>query len=108
MSALDIRGLSKTFSGHVVPNGVDLTVKAGEVHAVVGQNGSGKSTPIKILDGYHSPDRGATASVLGRELERSEEHTSELQSLMRNPYALFCLTKKVICKNIKHHVNKRK
>ncbi|NYG59555.1 ribose transport system ATP-binding protein [Nocardioides daedukensis] len=69
MNALDIRGLSKTFSGHVVLNGVDLTVKAGEVHAVVGQNGSGKSTLIKILAGYHSPDRGATATVLGRDLE---------------------------------------
>lgn len=69
MDALDIRGLSKTFSGHVVLHGVDLTVKSGEVHALVGQNGSGKSTLIKILAGYHSPDRGATATVLGRELE---------------------------------------
>ncbi|MET3859406.1 ribose transport system ATP-binding protein [Dietzia sp. 2505] len=69
MNALDIRGLSKTFSGHVVLHGVDLTVKAGEVHALVGQNGSGKSTLIKVLAGYHSPDRGATATVLDRELE---------------------------------------
>lgn len=69
MNALDIRGLSKTFSGHVVLDGVDLTVKLGEVHALVGQNGSGKSTLIKVLAGYHTPDPGATASVLGRELE---------------------------------------
>ncbi|RZL23102.1 MAG: sugar ABC transporter ATP-binding protein [Rhodococcus sp. (in: high G+C Gram-positive bacteria)] len=69
MNALDIRGLSKTFSGHVVLHGVDLAVKVGEVHALVGQNGSGKSTLIKILAGYHSPDRGAKATVLDRELE---------------------------------------
>ncbi|GAA4821090.1 sugar ABC transporter ATP-binding protein [Nocardioides caeni] len=68
MNALDIRGLSKTFSGHVVLHGVDLTVRRGEVHALVGQNGSGKSTLIKVLAGYHAPDAGATAQVLGREL----------------------------------------
>src|SRR3546814_10176333 len=36
----------------------------------------------------------ATAPKLGLELERSEEHTSELQSLMRHSYAVFCLKKK--------------
>ncbi|GAA4681239.1 sugar ABC transporter ATP-binding protein [Gordonia humi] len=69
MNALEIRGLSKTFSGHVVLDGVDLTVKAGEVHALVGQNGSGKSTLIKVLAGYHAPDPGASASVLDNVLE---------------------------------------
>ena len=69
MNALEIRGLSKTFSGHVVLDGVDLTVKAGEVHALVGQNGSGKSTLIKILAGYHQPDDGATAAVYGEPLQ---------------------------------------
>ena len=69
MNALDIRGLSKTFSGHVVLHGVDLTVRVGAVHAVVGQNGSGKSTLIKILAGYHAPDPGATATVLDQELD---------------------------------------
>ncbi len=69
MNALDIRGLSKTFSGHVVLHGVDHNGKVGVVHAQVGPNGSGKSTLIKILAGYHSPDRGATATVLDQDLE---------------------------------------
>jgi ribose transport system ATP-binding protein len=55
-----IRGLGKTFPGQVALAGVDLDIRAGEVHAIVGQNGSGKSTLIKLLAGYHHPDPGGT------------------------------------------------
>lgn len=69
MLALSISDLSKTFAGHTVLHRVSLTVKKGEVHALVGQNGSGKSTFIKVLAGYHSPDDGATAQVHGEPLD---------------------------------------
>jgi ribose transport system ATP-binding protein len=55
---LELRGLTKGFSGVRVLSSVDLAVRAGEVHALIGQNGSGKSTLIKILSGYHAPDAG--------------------------------------------------
>ena len=42
-----------------------MEIAAGEIHALVGQNGSGKSTIVKILAGYHAPDRGAVAEVAG-------------------------------------------
>jgi ribose transport system ATP-binding protein len=48
---------------------VDLDLMPGEVHALVGQNGSGKSTLIKCLSGYHSPDRGASLTVAGRDIQ---------------------------------------
>jgi ribose transport system ATP-binding protein len=67
--ALDLRGVSKTFSGQVVLDRVDLTLGEGQVHALVGQNGSGKSTLIKILAGYHRPDPGAAATVRGAALQ---------------------------------------
>jgi ribose transport system ATP-binding protein len=65
---LRIEQLSKTFPGQRALVDVDLTVNAGEVHALVGQNGSGKSTLIKVLAGYHQPDPGSAAWVNGAPL----------------------------------------
>ena len=55
---IELRGLSKTFGGARALDGVDLTIRAGEVHGLLGENGSGKSTLIKILAGFHAPDEG--------------------------------------------------
>src|SRR5690606_20489236 len=56
---LSMRGIGKSFLGVRVLSGVDLSVTAGEVHAVVGENGAGKSTLMKIICGVHAPDEGA-------------------------------------------------
>ena len=66
--ALEISNLSKTFTGQCVLNDVNLTLQPGEIRALVGQNGCGKSTMIKALAGYHEPDPGATAAVNGEPL----------------------------------------
>ena len=58
---LDVRGITKSFSGVQALRGVDLEVRAGEVHCVLGQNGAGKSTLIKVLAGVHRPDQGEIA-----------------------------------------------
>ena len=58
---LEITGLTKSFGGTVVLNNVDLTVKSGEVRALLGENGAGKSTLIKILAGIHHEDSGTFA-----------------------------------------------
>lgn len=60
---LEARHLSKTFGSSKVLDNVDLVVMPGEIHALVGQNGSGKSTIVKILTGYHVPDPGAVIEV---------------------------------------------
>ena len=51
-------GIVKTFPGVRALDGVDLDVRAGEVHCLLGQNGAGKSTLIKVLAGAHQPDEG--------------------------------------------------
>ncbi|MGH3244131.1 MAG: sugar ABC transporter ATP-binding protein, partial [Spirillospora sp.] len=57
-SLLVMRGIVKGFPGVRALDGVDLDVRAGEVHCLLGQNGAGKSTLIKVLAGAHQPDAG--------------------------------------------------
>ena len=66
---LDVRSLSKTYPGQVALAGAHLQVRAGEVHALVGQNGSGKSTFIKLLAGYVQADHGARVAFRGRPVD---------------------------------------
>ncbi len=53
-----VEGLSKRFGGVAALDRVDLTVRAGEVHGLVGANGAGKSTLIRCLAGLQAPDEG--------------------------------------------------
>jgi monosaccharide-transporting ATPase len=55
---LELRGISKAFTGVQALSGVSLNLYPGEVHTLMGQNGAGKSTLIKVLTGVYSPDQG--------------------------------------------------
>lgn len=66
---LRLSALKKTFPGTVALRGIDLDIAPGEIHGLVGQNGSGKSTVIKILAGYHEPDAGARGWLNGEEFQ---------------------------------------
>ncbi len=55
---LTLSGISKSFIGVKALSGIDLDVRAGEIHALVGENGAGKSTTIKIAAGVYRPDAG--------------------------------------------------
>lgn len=56
---LRMTGVRKQFGATMALAGVDLDVRAGEVHALIGENGAGKSTLMKVLSGAHQPDAGA-------------------------------------------------
>ena len=67
MNDIETRGLTKRFKGKTAVDGLDLTVKQGELFALLGVNGAGKTTTIKMLSGLLVPTAG-TAAVLGYDL----------------------------------------
>ncbi len=58
---VEVKGISKAFSGNRVLNNIDLQINPGEVVCLCGENGCGKSTLIKIISGVYSFDAGSVA-----------------------------------------------
>ena len=66
---LQAKQISKHFGGVTALDKVDLTIKKGEIHCLMGENGCGKSTLIKIISGFYRPD-GGSITFEGKEYER--------------------------------------
>ena len=70
-----MKNIHKRFPGVYALKGVNLQLKAGEVHALLGENGAGKSTLIKILGGIYTKDEGEIF-IEGTECGRSSTISS--------------------------------
>jgi ABC-type sugar transport system ATPase subunit len=73
VDAVAMIGIAKSFGGVAALEHVDFSVQKGEIHALLGGNGAGKSTILKMLSGVHKPDKGEIW-INGIKLE---EHTPE-------------------------------
>ena len=65
---LSAQGIDKSFFGVKVLDGVDFSLRGGEIHALLGENGAGKSTLVKILTGAYRRDAG-TMRLDGTDVE---------------------------------------
>lgn len=70
--AIEVKGLRKSFKDTEVLKGVDFEVRRGEIFALLGSNGAGKTTIAKILSTLLGPD-GGTANVCGHDVQRQPE-----------------------------------
>ena len=78
MSLLDMKQIIKSFNGVEVLHGIDFSLRAGTVHALMGENGAGKSTLMKVLAGVHKCDDGEIW-LKGKKTEiQSPRHAQEL------------------------------
>ena len=78
LNLLEMKKVRKSFHSVEVLHGVDLTVRAGTVHALMGENGAGKSTLMKVLAGVHGLDSGEVY-IRGEKVEiQSPKHSQEL------------------------------
>ncbi len=77
---IETRDINKTFPGVKALSGIDFTLLPGEIHCIVGENGAGKSTFIKILSGFLRPESGDI--VIGEETFRYlSPHLSQEQGI---------------------------
>jgi ABC-type sugar transport system ATPase subunit len=75
---LELKGISKAFPGVQALQNVDLSLRKGEIHALLGENGAGKSTLIKILSGAYSKDHGEFLFDGGPVTIRNPHHAQQL------------------------------
>ena len=80
---LDVRGLHKRFGGVVASDGVDLQVRAGEVHALIGPNGAGKTTLVAQLAGQLAADAGRIVFD-GEDITRLPAHERAQRGMTRS------------------------
>jgi ABC-2 type transport system ATP-binding protein len=70
-SAIEVKGLRKSYGSLEAVRGIDLDVRTGEVFALLGPNGAGKTTSVEIMEGFRSRSAGSV-SVLGHDPARGE------------------------------------
>ena len=75
---LELKDVVKTFGGVTALNGVHFQLKQGEIHALMGENGAGKSTFIKVITGVHQPDSGLMLLEGEKITLRSTEDSAKL------------------------------
>jgi ABC-2 type transport system ATP-binding protein len=86
--AVVIHGLRKVFGSRVAVEGLELSIRRGEVFGLLGPNGSGKTTTIRMLCGLMAPTSG-TATVVGHDVTREPEQVRRKIGYMSQRFGLY-------------------
>ncbi len=78
--ALELRSIVKDFPGVRALDGANLAIKPGEIHGLVGENGAGKSTIIKVLAGVYKPDAGKI-EIFGKDVGSSSPEVAHEEGI---------------------------
>jgi ABC-2 type transport system ATP-binding protein len=81
---MELRNISKQFSGRMVLDGISLTIEKGTTIGLVGENGSGKSVLFKILCGFVKPDQGQVF-IQGKELGQKDDFPENMGVFINSP-----------------------
>lgn len=81
-SVLSLKGIALHFGGVRAIDGLDLEIRAGEVHGLIGPNGSGKTTTLNVISGYYAPTAGE-ARLNGAALPFEAPHTRAAHRIAR-------------------------
>jgi simple sugar transport system ATP-binding protein len=77
---LELHGITKAFPGVLANDHIDLTLREGEIHALLGENGAGKTTLMNVLYGLYAPDEGEIAAR-GRRVEIHDPNDAIAQGI---------------------------
>jgi ABC-type sugar transport system ATPase subunit len=98
---IEVRNISKSFSGVPALRGVDFRVAAGEIHALLGQNGAGKSTLVKILNGVHPAGSYSGSIALdGAEVSFRSPHEARAAGVAYVPQEIEVLEQLSVAENV--------
>ena len=86
--ALEIRGLTKRFAGRPAVDGLDLSIRPGEFHAILGPNGAGKTTTLRIVAGLLRADEGSVR-VLGHDVAATPEDAKRVLAFLPDDPLLY-------------------
>lgn len=87
---LRMEKISKSFPGVKALDSVHFELKRGEVHAIAGENGAGKSTFMKVLTGIYKQDEGEIYYKGNLFLPENPKHTQEWESVLYIRNSIFC------------------
>lgn len=99
VDALRLSGVVKRFAGVVALDGVELSLRPGEIHALVGENGAGKSTLVKILTGVYHRD-GGEIFLRGRPVELGSPDRAQGSGVVAVHQELHLLPHLTVAENI--------